>query len=140
MATGRERELAAQVERLQAEVARLQAEVARLQEELARIGQGRRRQVERANAARSARSAATDDLVFAAVLDELQERYEFDVSKVDLSMLGYPHFRDGHLHRAVAAALNAKGVPAPRGGSWSTKQVTRALVRRAEHRSAGESA
>lgn len=128
MATGRERELAAQLELLQAEVARLRQQVAR-------IGHPRGRQVARANAARSARSAATDDLVFAAVLDELQVRYEFDVSKVDLWMLGYPHFRDGHLHRAVAVALNAKGVPAPRGGSWSTKQVTRALVRRAERMS-----
>lgn len=124
MATERERELAGEVDRLR-------AEVARLREELARIGQRRELQLMRANAVRSTRAATTDDTVFAAVLEELQRRWEFDISKVDLRMIGYPLFQNGHLHRAVADALNAKGVPAPRGASWSTKQVTRALMRRA---------
>ena len=124
MATERER-------KLEAEVDRLRAEVARLREELARIGQRRERQLMRANAARSTRAATTDDTVFAAVLEELQQRWEFDISKVDLRMIGYPLFLNGHLHRAVADTLNAKRIPAPRGGSWSTKQVTRALMRRA---------
>lgn len=130
MATGRERDLAAQVEQLQ-------AEVTRLQQELARIGQRLGLKLARANATRSARAAATDDVVFAAVLEELQNRWEFDVSKVDHRMLGHPHYPD--MHRAIADSLNAKGVPAPRGGSWSTKQVSRALVRRAA-RISGESA
>lgn len=122
-AVAREQELIAEIERLR-------AEVSRLQEELSGRQTRRARQMAGANAARIARSATTDDLVFAAFLRELKKCWNCGASDVDLRLSDYPRFLAGHLRRAVAASLNAEGIPAPRGGPWSTKQVSRALERR----------
>ena len=125
METARERELAAEVERLRAEVMGLRTEVTALRAEGAKRTVG-------ANAARSARAAKVDDLVVEAVRDYIQQRVFFDV--VDLRLLGYPHFSGWpHLRRDVAADLNGRKIPAPRGGAWSAKQVGRALLRHAAH-------
>jgi len=96
------------------EIVRLRAEVAALRASLAK----RKSALQAANEARSARSAQLDETV-AGFARELP-----------------PHFHDlwdrGFLRREVTRLLNQRGIGAPRGGGWTTKQVQRALDRHAD--------
>jgi len=125
MGTERELTLMAEVEQLNLEVGRLKAELSNLRA----IGRKRTRS---ANAARSSRAAESDEIVLQAVRRQLQRRYPANACNGDLSVIGYPKFEGcPHLGRDTANDLNTRGIPAPRGGKWSPKQVDRSLLRHA---------
>lgn len=118
---------------LRAEVKRLRTEVARLRGRLAKdvkTGQDHA-STTAANIARSDRSAALDAQVV-LVARELLSR-EFGVAVMDLSRFGFPRFYSfPRLRSEIAETLNDRGIPAPRGGPWSVRQVQRALERHSQ--------
>ncbi|WP_120010070.1 hypothetical protein [Teichococcus vastitatis] len=132
MAVGRESGLEAEIGKLRARMDWLEAEVAELRERLSgRTG--------KANAARSLSAAEMDDRVVEEIVAYLQRRHRAHTT--DLDLLGYPHFASwGNLRTRVAADLNERGIPAPRGGHWSTKQISRALQRHSAKRIAARKA
>ncbi|MBO1077360.1 hypothetical protein [Roseomonas marmotae] len=126
MAMDRQSQLEAVVAQLQARMDRLEAEMVELRER----GFG---QTRKANAKRTLTAAEKDDMVVKEIVDFLQRNHR--VGTTDLDLLGYPYFgRWGNLRTRVAADLNEKGIPAPRGGYWSAKQISRALQRHSAKR------
>ncbi len=94
------------------------------------MDQTRQSRTSMANAARSAHSVAVDGLVFDAMKKCLAARNGHRVDVATCIEHGFPHFYWHHgIRQRIVNELNERGIPAPRGGKWTVKQVSRALLR-----------
>lgn len=121
--------LRSEVKRLKAMIEKLGASAAPVPTATVRIGI-----THAANAARLARSAAIDARIVEVMkecLVEVAGRIHYDGSNLG-EFFGFPHFYSyRRFHMRIADRLNQLGVPAPRGGTWSARQVYRGLLRHA---------
>ena len=83
-----------------------------------------------ANSARSARSAELDAIAYATMRQCVAKRFGCIPERANATEEGFPHFYMAHgMWQQIADELNRSGVRAPRGGMWTVKQVSRALLR-----------
>lgn len=102
---------------LRAEVQALRARIAVLEGRLADTSLGKANAVRRASAVSSALKVADGVAEFAAA---------FPMIGANADLLS------AHWKGRIAERMNARGIRAPRGGKWTTKQVARALDRLAD--------
>ena len=115
---------------LRAEVQALRAELETAHRRIAELEGIRRASVAQANRERLMRSAEVDLIVLRETARLLPKGPKPMPVLEHLHYFGFPYFRSQHrFAQTLSDHLNRSKIAAPRGGLWSSRQVTRAWTR-----------